>query len=1205
MSAHPTEAGPANQGSKEFSFFPLEIKHSPGEGRDPRVPLGKDPLSRSFPTARQVAAFLFIASLSLYLASMSWTAFPGPPTLLLLAHLDPNAVPTPLDPIWGLLLKGFARFSAGTVAGWSGLFSAMCGAACVSLLARLMMRVGYLIRNEPGRKSFIREAQARRISGIAAASFLACSIPFWVASTRSLPDSFHLLLLLAFAWFVSQYQHFGKLRHLFLLGLFFGFGSSEFPTFLVFAPLAAFVVVREMFRWRALRIGRTHAALWSGLALGLLFYLLDAYVFYKQNALAGSYVAPLESVRQLLAAQIQLVTQLRFSPGFLAIIAVSVVPWLTLFTMSSRSPWFYEWGQIGVRLIFAGGLMAILYNASFAPWSLLGMGYLAVTPYLMLAICMGYIAGEFWILGEFQIMMDTTLVKWTVRRAASLFSVLLVLGIWGGGFFNWRTVDGRYSRIVDTAVSEVLNRLKGRDILFSTGLLDDSIGLAVLERKVPVSLISAPRTPSISYLQRVAKGFADESLNLSLNKGDFSGFLENLLMSDEGPSRVGIIDLPDVFREFGYLEPDGFFYRMESAPDRIDLPALAQSQKSFWIWMENMALRPVPEKNILRTYQDLLRLMASKVANNLAVIQIERGDSEGAIETLRSARRIYPDNLSVLMNLVEMGRTFDLPDAAEWEQDWTDRQDELGGERWVLIVRFGYVWNAREWVKRGYVWALSGVPAQEEAARRKPAISDEDEASNDSREQILDQAYLLWGAPYRDDGYYRSLLMKDGRDTDALMALCRLSLRRNDPDAAEAYIAEALAMGLAEDKTQFDRAMIVFVRGDKEAAVESLKRLCRLNPSDMRVWMALLLLADDNDPVNAEALKMLKDQGGAPLGVHLTLAAVHMARQQWAAAQDELDRAVQMDPRNTQTWEMMVLLAQMRGNKPLLEAGLKALLDRNPDHFLQYQNAGVEYYRRGKLAEAEAAFRKGLQRQRDATLLNNLAHVITERDGNMQDALRLIDEALVRQPGHAQMLSTRGGVLVKLGRFEEALQDLQESLRKQGRNNTLLLLLAQTYEGLGDRTRAQTIVRALEAQKDKLDDKQKKLLDELLSRLDGPPSAAASDPAGDEQKTLERLDAALRKTPGDAELLGERGAIFLKLGRYEEARRDLRESLRQQGRNVDRLLDLARAYEGLGDRARALKIAKAVATEPDKLDDRQKAQTRELLLRLRNAGSGT
>ena len=104
MNASPA-AEPQAAKSPGFSFFPAGMKHTPGEGRDPRVPLEKDLLSREFPTANQVALFLFLASLALYLASMSWTAFPGPPTWLLLTHLDPNTPPTPLDSIWGWLLE--------------------------------------------------------------------------------------------------------------------------------------------------------------------------------------------------------------------------------------------------------------------------------------------------------------------------------------------------------------------------------------------------------------------------------------------------------------------------------------------------------------------------------------------------------------------------------------------------------------------------------------------------------------------------------------------------------------------------------------------------------------------------------------------------------------------------------------------------------------------------------------------------------------------------------------------------------------------------------------------------------------------------------------------------------------------------------------------------------------------------------------------
>ena len=73
----------------------------------------------------------------------------------------------------------------------------------------------------------------------------------------------------------------------------------------------------------------------------------------------------------------------------------------------------------------------------------------------------------------------------------------------------------------------------------------------------------------------------------------------------------------------------------------------------------------------------------------------------------------------------------------------------------------------------------------------------------------------------------------------------------------------------------------------------------------------------------------------------------------------------------------------------------------------------------------------------------------------------------------------------------------------------------------------------------------------------------------------------------------------MQLGRFEEAQRDLQEALKKQGRNNAWLILLAQACEGSGDRARALKIAKALAAQPDRLDDAQKTQVRELLLRLR------
>ncbi len=1063
----------------EFRFFPPRKTDVNSEGRDPHAVVKGDPLGKQFPSETHVALLLFLVSLGLYLATLSWTPFPGLPTQALLAHLGGDSPPTPRDPLWGLLVKALARYSGLSLAAWTGLFSAVCGAACVAMLGMLMTRVAYVIRNEPGQSSFIREAQARRLSGLVAGLYLACSIPFWMISTRSLPGSFHLLLLLLAAWRFSEYQHWGRVRDLFFLGLLLGAGAAEHATVLLFLPLALFLIVREIFRWQSLGNWRVHVAGWLGFGLGLFLYPVHATLLFRRGLAWGLFTSKAQALAQILQDQLFLIAQLRFHPGFPVVMFFSVVPWMTLFTMSRRSPWFYEGWQIAVRLIFLGGLMGVLFDASYSPWNLMGTGYLLVTPYLILAICVGYMAGEIWILGEPQLLVDRLWYMRAARRAASALALLIPVAILLAGALNWFVVDARPGAGVAAAADEVLERLDGRDILMSNGLLDDTLQLAVRTRSLPVRVLSAPRTSSPPYLKHLALRFREESLRTPLEQADFGQFVENLMLSDTGPSQTAIIDMPDVFREYGYLVPDRFLYRIETSSNRMDVAALMESQIPFWERMADIAAHPAPERNLARPYQDLLGLMVSKVANNVGVMQAERGNEEAALAAFRLARRIHPKNLSVLMNLLEMGRRRELPEMEELEADWDRRQEKLDGTRWALAIRQGYLWQAREWVRRGFVWALSGVPVSQEGARFLPPPT---EGGSWEAEQLLDQAYLLFGVPTPDEPTCRAELIRDDRNTTALMALCRLALRQNDPDIAEAYIAEAKAMGLPEEEALFDRAMLTHVRGDTPKAVEMLESLSRQTSGDPRVWMALVLLTDENNPLNAQSLKVLKDLPSADLATRISLAAVYLSKKRWKEAQAELERGVQEDPKNTQLWEMMMTLAQESGNRKLMEASLRALLRRDPEHYLQYQNEGIEQYNKGQLAAAESAFRKGIQRRRDPTLLNNLATVIHEQDGDLTEALELVNEALRRQPGNGVMLTTRGEILLKMNRLKEAQTDLKDSLRQRGFEPKLAFLLAKSYELEGDRFRTLAVLKLLDAHRDQLSGEQQQELDALLKK---------------------------------------------------------------------------------------------------------------------------
>jgi predicted Zn-dependent protease len=81
---------------------------------------------------------------------------------------------------------------------------------------------------------------------------------------------------------------------------------------------------------------------------------------------------------------------------------------------------------------------------------------------------------------------------------------------------------------------------------------------------------------------------------------------------------------------------------------------------------------------------------------------------------------------------------------------------------------------------------------------------------------------------------------------------------------------------------------------------------------------------------------------------------------------------------------------------------------------------------------------------------NNLAWVLANaQPPDLPRALTLMNTVLERWPNEPLYRDTRGEVLVKMGRWKEALTDLQAALPAYPNHPALHLRLAETYEHLG------------------------------------------------------------------------------------------------------------------------------------------------------------
>ena len=144
------------------------------------------------------------------------------------------------------------------------------------------------------------------------------------------------------------------------------------------------------------------------LLAGLAAYVPYTLLLFRRGAWLGIYATPFAALRAILSAQLHSLIFMRFSPALLVYGSILLIPWATLFLFSRRSPWFHEWMQISIRLVIALGIVSTLFDLPYSQHNLTpgGLDDPALVPSAILALCFGYVVGEFWCLGQPQPLVD-------------------------------------------------------------------------------------------------------------------------------------------------------------------------------------------------------------------------------------------------------------------------------------------------------------------------------------------------------------------------------------------------------------------------------------------------------------------------------------------------------------------------------------------------------------------------------------------------------------------------------------------------------------------------------------------------------------------------------------------------------------------------------------------------------------------------------
>lgn len=290
-------------------------------------------------------------------------------------------------------------------------------------------------------------------------------------------------------------------------------------------------------------------------------------------------------------------------------------------------------------------------------------------------------------------------------------------------------------------------------------------------------------------------------------------------------------------------------------------------------------------------------------------------------------------------------------------------------------------------------------------------------------------------------------------------ALAQISLQQQHPQAAVRYASEILSVRPNDPQAMSLYASGLFDNGDNAFARRELTTLLKQSPKDADAQFRLGLL-DLRERKFKEATELFqnlrKDQGDDPRGVaglaetyvaqdranealqllntangahsdsplfRLELARVAIRAHNYKLAAQTYEGLASRNPKALDLTLSLGEAYQLDGNLPraittFQDASKIAPKDPTPLVFL-----GAVLWKANRLQEANESYRHALQLQSsNPSTMNNLAFFLAETGGNLDEALRLVQGSIEKDPQNPNFKDTLGWIYLKRNMTGSALQ---------------------------------------------------------------------------------------------------------------------------------------------------------------------------------------
>ncbi|MCK9231041.1 MAG: tetratricopeptide repeat protein [Syntrophales bacterium] len=300
---------------------------------------------------------------------------------------------------------------------------------------------------------------------------------------------------------------------------------------------------------------------------------------------------------------------------------------------------------------------------------------------------------------------------------------------------------------------------------------------------------------------------------------------------------------------------------------------------------------------------------------------------------------------------------------------------------------------------------------------------------------------------------YRDYLKSNPQDAEVRLRLGRLLLRRESYSDSAREFEEIIRVQPEFSEARFSLALsYLFGNRNIEEAAEIFGDLLEESPENDRIRYFL-----------ASSLQELKRSGEAldhfsrvdalsdlfaPSRIQMALILDHEGRAEEAI--DSIYDAITLKADDPDLYRLLASLYEESGKPDRALMILKEALDAVPENPDIRYRIGLLYERTGHFEKAIAQVKEILEHDPlNAEAMNFIGYSYADRGINLDEAEKLITEALRLKPGSGHIIDSLGWVYFRQERISEAIQYLEEALSLLPDDPTIAEHLGDAYRAAG------------------------------------------------------------------------------------------------------------------------------------------------------------